>query len=69
MEIYFDRMGYNIYGTGNQYPEVGYWVFRWDAKTLNPGYLDRIYSFLNKKWFIEEIAHTSLCVLKYNCNN
>ena len=54
---------------GNQYPEVGYWVFRWDAKTLNPGYLDRIYSFLNKKWFIEEITHTSLCVLKYNCNN
>jgi hypothetical protein len=28
MEIYFDRMGYNIYGTGNQYPEVGYWILR-----------------------------------------
>ena len=28
METYLDGMWYNIYGTGNQYPEVGYWILR-----------------------------------------
>jgi hypothetical protein len=23
-----DGTGYNTYGTGNQYPEVGYWILR-----------------------------------------
>jgi hypothetical protein len=22
---------------GKQYPEVGYWILRWDTRTLNPG--------------------------------
>jgi hypothetical protein len=26
METYLDGTGYNTYGTGNQYPEVGYWI-------------------------------------------
>ena len=26
METYLDGTGYNTYGTGNQYPEVGYWA-------------------------------------------
>ena len=26
METYFDGTGYNTYGTGNQYPEVGHWI-------------------------------------------
>ena len=25
METYLDGTRYNTYGTGNQYPEVGYW--------------------------------------------
>jgi hypothetical protein len=28
METYLDGTGYNTYGTGNQYPEVGYWILR-----------------------------------------
>ena len=27
METYLDGTGYNTYGTGNQYPEVGYTGF------------------------------------------
>jgi hypothetical protein len=27
-----DGTGYNTYGTGNQYPEVGYWILRGDTK-------------------------------------
>jgi hypothetical protein len=26
METYLDGTGYNTYTTGNQYPEVGYWI-------------------------------------------
>jgi hypothetical protein len=26
MKTYLDETGYNTYGTGNQYPEVGYWI-------------------------------------------
>ena len=35
METYLDGTGYNTYGTGNQYPEVGYWyywILRGDTK-------------------------------------
>jgi hypothetical protein len=28
METYLDGTGYNAYGTGNKYPEVGYWILR-----------------------------------------
>jgi hypothetical protein len=28
METYLDGAGHNTYGTGNQYPEVGYWILR-----------------------------------------
>ena len=28
METYLDGAGYNTYCTGNQYPEVGYWILR-----------------------------------------
>jgi hypothetical protein len=28
----FGWTGYNTYGTGNQYPEVGYWILRGDTK-------------------------------------
>ena len=28
METYLDGTVYNTYGTGNQYPEVGYWILR-----------------------------------------
>jgi hypothetical protein len=28
METYLDGTGYNTYGTGNQYPEVGYCILR-----------------------------------------
>ena len=31
METYLDGTGYNTYGTGNQYPEVGYWILRGDT--------------------------------------
>ena len=32
MKTYLDGTGYNTYGTGNQYPEVGYWILRGDTK-------------------------------------
>jgi hypothetical protein len=32
METYLDGKGFNTYGTGNQYPEVGYWILRGDTK-------------------------------------
>jgi hypothetical protein len=32
METYLDGTGYNTYGTGNQYPEMGYWILRGDTK-------------------------------------
>ena len=32
METYLDGAGYNTYCTGNQYPEVGYWILRGDTK-------------------------------------
>ena len=32
METYLDGTGYNTYGIGNQYPEVGYWILRGDTK-------------------------------------
>ena len=32
METYLDGTGYNTYGTGNQYPDVGYWIIRGDTK-------------------------------------
>jgi hypothetical protein len=39
METYLDGTGYNTYGTGNQYPEVGYWILRGDTKLyLNPAW-------------------------------
>jgi hypothetical protein len=28
VETYLDGTGYNTYATGNQYPEVGYWILR-----------------------------------------
>ena len=31
METYLDGTGYNTYGIGNQYPEVGYWILRGDT--------------------------------------
>ena len=37
METYLDGTRYNTYGTGNQYPEVGYWILRGGYQTLNPG--------------------------------
>ena len=39
METYLDGTGYNTYGTGNQYPKVGYWILRGDTKLyLNPAW-------------------------------
>jgi hypothetical protein len=32
MKTYLDGTGYNTYGTGNQYPEGGYWILRGDTK-------------------------------------
>ena len=35
METYLEWMGQGIilmHGTGNQYPEVGYWILRGDTK-------------------------------------
>ena len=37
METYLDGTGYNTYGTGNQYPEVGYWILRGDTKLIQFG--------------------------------
>ena len=34
MKTYLDGTGYNTYGTGNQYPEVGYWILRGDTIKL-----------------------------------
>jgi hypothetical protein len=36
---YFDGSGMSkiMVPYGMQYPEVGYWILRWDTRTLNPG--------------------------------
>jgi hypothetical protein len=62
METCSDGTGYNTYGTGNQYPEVGYWILRGDLENwcnLRISSREVVFKYFCPEWDARLSIHAS----------